>query len=395
MNNISNVLKKISAETVKYVKLNEIIDYIQPGKYIVSNVNYDDSFPIPVLTAGQTFILGYTDDSDGIYKASKDKPVIIFDDFTTSNHWVDFEFKVKSSAMKILVPKSNDINFKYVYYCIQNIQYQPTEHTRQWIQTFSEFEIALPELSVQNTIVNILDKFDNELSDSLNKEMNLRQLQYEFWRDKILSFENRKDVIWKKLKDIATEMYRGNGIKREDVTDDGIPCVRYGEIYMNYNIHFNKCISHTSLNKISSPKYFEKNDLLFAITGEKIEDIGKTIAYLGDEKCLAGGDIIVMKHNENAKYLSFALSTTSAIKQKGKGRVKSKVVHTNYDALSEIVVPIPSKEEQEKIASILDNLYMIANNMNSGLPAEIELRKKQYEYYRNKLLSFEELIVNE
>ena len=89
---------------------------------------------------------------------------------------------------------------------------------------------------------------------------------------------------YKKLGEIATEMYRGSGIKRDQVTKEGTPCVRYGEIYTTYNISFDTCVSHTNIESITSPKYFEHGDLLFAITGESVEDIGKTIAYLGDEK---------------------------------------------------------------------------------------------------------------
>ena len=118
-------------------------------------------------------------------------------------------------------------------------------------------------------------------------------------------------------------MYRGAGIKRNEVTESGISCVRYGEIYTTYNVTFDKCVSHTNEEKITSKKYFEYGDVLFAITGESVEEIGKSIVYLGNEKCLAGGDIVVMKHKQNPKYLAFALSTTNAQMQKSKGKIKS------------------------------------------------------------------------
>ena len=96
----------------------------------------------------------------------------------------------------------------------------------------------------------------------------------------------------------------------------------------------------------------------------------------------------MMKHNQNPRYMAYALSTTDAVMQKGKGKVKSKVVHTNVPSLKEIVIPVPSLEEQEKIASILDNFNSLVNDLSHGLPAEIEARKQQYEYYRDKLLTF-------
>lgn len=162
---------------------------------------------------------------------------------------------------------------------------------------------------------------------------------------------------YKKLGDIATEMYRGSGIKREQITTSGFPCVRYGEIYTTYNISFEKCESHTIEESITPRKYFEHGDLLFAITGESVEDIGKTVAYLGHEKCLLGGDIVCMKHNENPKYLSYALSSKEAIRQKGLGKTKLKVVHTNIPSLKEIVIPVPPISEQHSIVSFLDAAF--------------------------------------
>jgi type I restriction enzyme S subunit len=132
-----------------------------------------------------------------------------------------------------------------------------------------------------------------------------------------------KRIPMVKLKDIATEIYRGNGIKRDQVTSDGIPCVRYGEIYTTYHTWFDKCVSHTQLEYVSSPKYFEYGDILFAITGESVEDIAKSVAYVGNEKCLAGGDVVVMKHKQNPKYLSYVLSTYDAKQQKSKGKIKN------------------------------------------------------------------------
>ena len=252
------------------------------------------------------------------------------------------------------------------------------------------FKVAVPPMEIQCEIVHILDDF-TLLSAELSAELKARQEQYNYYRDSIFKFSGRNDVKWLKLSDIYTEMFRGAGIKRDELTDDGIPCVRYGEIYTTYNIWFDKCVSKTSLDYVKTPKYFENNDILFAITGESIEDIGKSIVYIGNEKCLAGGDIIVMKHKQNGKYISYALSTTNAIYQKGIGRVKSKVVHTNYKALSDIVIPIPSLKEQAEIVEKLDKFYKLINDISDGLPAEIEARRLQYEYYRDKILNFKEI----
>ena len=193
-----------------------------------------------------------------------------------------------------------------------------------------------------------------------------------------------------KLRDIAIDIYRGSGITREQVTEDGIPCVRYGEIYTTYNIWFDECKSHTKIDNIANPKYFEHGDILFAITGEKVEDIAKSTAYMGNDKCLAGGDIVVLKHNQNPKYLSYVLSTNSAQQQKSKGKIKSKVVHSSIPAIEEIKIPLPDLEIQNRLVNVLDNFDAICTDLNIGLPAEIEARQKKYEYYRDLLLAFVE-----
>lgn len=150
------------------------------------------------------------------------------------------------------------------------------------------------------------------------------------------------DVVeYKKIEDIAVDIFRGAGIKRDEVTSEGVPCVRYGEIYTTYNIWFDKCVSHTKVDYVKTPKYFEYGDILFAITGESVEEIAKSIAYIGHDKCMAGGDIVVLKHNQNPKYLSYALSTVNAQKQKSAGKVKSKVVHSSVPAIKAITIPIP------------------------------------------------------
>ena len=198
-------------------------------------------------------------------------------------------------------------------------------------------------------------------------------------------------VEYKTLGEIAVDIYRGAGITRDQVTAEGTPCVRYGEIYTTYGIWFDKCVSHTDEAKLTSKKYFEYGDILFAITGESVDDIAKCCAYIGHEKCLAGGDIVVLKHNQEPKYLSYVLATTDARQQKSKGKVKSKVVHSSVPAIREIKVPIPPIEIQCEIVRILDDYTENIVELQNQLTAEITARQKQYEFYRDKLLTFDVL----
>ena len=248
-----------------------------------------------------------------------------------------------------------------------------------------KYKLPVPPLPVQEEIVRILDSFTS-LTAELQAELQARQKQYEYYRDTLLQHDKKYPMV--KLGDIAIDIYRGSGITREQITEKGIPCVRYGEIYTTYNTWFSECISHTSLENISNPKYFEHGDILFAITGESVEDIAKSVAYVGNDKCLAGGDIVVLKHEQEPRYLAHVLATYEARKQKSKGKIKSKVVHSSVPAIKEIEIPLPPLDIQKRYADVLDNFEIICNDLNIGLPKEIELRKKQYEFYRDCLLTY-------
>ena len=148
-------------------KLGDILDYIQPTKYLVKDTEYNDSYTIPVLTAGKTFILGYTNETDGVFE--NNLPVIIFDDFTTANKFVNFPFKAKSSAMKILVSKNN--NIKFIYEAIQMIKYEVGGHERHWISKFSFLNIFIPCIEEQTKIANFLSSIDSKI-EQVQKQLN-------------------------------------------------------------------------------------------------------------------------------------------------------------------------------------------------------------------------------
>ncbi|TDK43481.1 restriction endonuclease subunit S [Algoriphagus formosus] len=153
-------------------KLGEVLDYEQPTKYLVSSTEYNDSYPTPVLTAGKTFLLGYTDETTGIF--TENLPTIIFDDFTTAFQYVDFPFKAKSSAMKMLVPREPSVIMKYVYEAMLQIKFVPGDHKRHWISEFQEFEIPYPSEAEQKKIVQFLTSMDSTINN-LNQQITQTQ----------------------------------------------------------------------------------------------------------------------------------------------------------------------------------------------------------------------------
>lgn len=388
MSKINDLIKEMCPNGVEYVKLEELVDYIQPAKYIVKNTNYDIKYDVPVLTAGQTFILGYTNEKDGIYYASADNPVIIFDDFTTSNHWVDFNFKVKSSAMKILTSKTDNL-FKYIYYCISNIDYVPKEHSRQWIQVYSQFQIPLPPLKVQEEIVRILDKF-GELEAELEAELEERKSQYEFWREKLLN-DNNLVTIGDLLENKGyIRGPFGSALVKADMVSEGIPVYEQQHAIYNHR-DFRYFITLDKAKKLERFS-IKPNDLIISCSGT----VGRvSVISDNDPKGIINQALLILRLNKKLimpKYMKYYLESPVGYRSITSNTNKSAQVNiANREAIEKIKISVPSLEQQKHIVNILDKFDALVNDISEGLPAEIELRRKQYEYYRNKLLSFEEL----
>lgn len=193
-----------------------------------------------------------------------------------------------------------------------------------------------------------------------------------------------------KSKYVFDKLVKGSGITKQDISADGdIQCVRYGEIYSKYDISFCKSYSKTIEKKILPKVYLNYGDIVFSGTGELIEEIGKNIVYLGTEKCLAGGDIIVGKHHSNPSFLNYALYCSSSQIQKSKGKAKLKVVHISSAEIGNVFVAIPPLEEQAKIALYLDEKLSAINKLVGMKQLKIDNLKNYkksliYEYVTGK-----------
>ena len=606
MTYIDEMIKERCPNGVKWKELGEVVDYEQPTKYIVKSKEYSDDYSVPVLTAGQTFILGYTNEETGIYPASKEHSVIIFDDFTTARKWVDFEFKVKSSAMKILSIKSecqDEVSIRYVWHYLGTIKYAPEQHARQWIGIFSKFKIPLPPLEIQQEIVQILDKFTeyvteltlrqkqynyfrdyllnfdndssggannkgytvqwktlgevlvkgrgtkvtagqmkelhkdgapirifaggktfadvdygdipekdvhheeaiivksrgiidfeyytkpfsfknefwsyssdsddvnlryvyhylnhnkshfqhiagnmqmpqissndtekykiplptktvqsrivqvldnfdtvcNDLNIGLPKEIELRQKQYEYFREKLLTFtaegvypgqwtvdseRGPSDLIrllnWvfgpiRVQLGAICDFTRGNGLQKKDFTEEGFPVIHYGQIYTRYGFSTKDTVSFTSQTVFDKLKKAQSNDIVMATTSENVEDVGKAVVWEGEEVIGVSGDSYIIQTSQNARYLNYFFKSVHFQSQKEKKVTGTKVIRINAKDMEKFVINIPSLEDQSHIVSVLDAFDTLTNSIAEGLPKEIELRQKQYEFFREQLLSF-------
>lgn len=173
----------------KEYSIGELLDYEQPSKYIVSSTEYNDKYKTPVLTAGKTFIIGYTDELEGIFD---NIPVIIFDDFTTATQFVNFKFKVKSSAMKILKPRHDWVNIKYMYYLMQSIRFEHSTHKRYWLQHYSKIKVKILSLDEQLRIVDRIEELFSELENGI-ENLKKAKAQLGIYKQAVLkeAFEGR------------------------------------------------------------------------------------------------------------------------------------------------------------------------------------------------------------
>ena len=385
MSKLDDLIQQYCPNGVVYKTVGSVVPVNRGRRLTKSELNCNSQYE--VYHGSKDTILGYYKD----YNAPKETVIVVNTGGIGGVKFVEKDFWCSDGSFWL--GKSNNIVSKYLYYCLSGYEdYFYSKKRAGGVPTIDRsviesFEIPVPPMEVQREIVHILDSFTLHTAE-LSAELSARRKQYNYYRDSLIL----DDVYERKtIKEIETAIYRGSGIKREHVTTDGIPCVRYGEIYTTYNTWFDTCKAHTVIENIESPKWFEYGDILFAITGENIEDIAKSCAYVGHEKCLAGGDIVVLKHNQNPKYLAYALETADAIKQKGKGKTKSKVVHSSVPAIEQIELPIPPMDIQDEIVEKLDKFKNIYSDLAYGLPAEIEARQRQYEYYRDQLLNFKRI----
>lgn len=324
------------------VKLGDILDYEQPTQYIVESVEYNNDYKTPVLTAGQSFILGYTNETQGIYNKL---PVIIFDDFTTDSKYVDFPFKVKSSAMKILRVKNNDIaDLRYVYYMMQNIKFNSETHKRYWISEYSNEEIPLPPISVQEEIVKELDAYQ-AIIDGAQKVV-------DNWKP---TFTINPD--WKKVKlgDFA-EFIRGpfgGSLKKEIFKDEG---------YLVYEQY------HAINNDFSFERYF--------IDEEKYNEMKRFAVHAGDLIISCSGTMgriaiipnrykegiinqallkLTVRNELNNMFLKIILQQPSYQRKYFSNQAGAAIQNVmSVKILKDIEIPLPTLEEQKAIVAQIE-----------------------------------------
>lgn len=252
-------------------------------------------------------------------------------------------------------------------------------------------------LRIQAEIVRILDRFTElttEITAEITSEITARNKQYNHYRDQLLRFGGG-EAEWKALGEIG-EFIRGRRFTKADFVDDGISAIHYGEIYTRYRVWTDHAVSKVRPGMEGSLRYAKPNDVVMTGVGETVEDVGKAVAWIGRGDVAIHDDSYAFRHSMNPKYIAYAMQTAAFIDEKAKHVSRGKVNRLLIDGVAKVRIPIPhpndaekSLAEQARIVAILDKFDALTHSITEGLPREIELRQKQFEYYRDLLLRFQ------
>ena len=311
-----------------------------------------------------------------------------------SRGYIDFEFYEKPFTHKNEMWSysfDNKQEGKFIYYFLttqtdffrNKAKANSVKLPQLCVADTDNYLIPIPSLEEQTRIVGILDTFTSAI-DNLKEQIAQRRKQYEYNRDQLLDLEGKSEQdihCWGEV----CEMEKGNGVKKADFVDEGIGCIHYGQIYTHYGPYTYETNKFVSEGTFAKAKKASQGDIIMTDTSENVEDICKSVAWLGDNDIAVSNHALIIRHNQNPKFLSYSTQTNSFFVQKRKVVFGVKVSGIKPEHLAQIRIYLPPLSEQQRIVSILDTFEASIQN----LEAQLDQREKQYEYYRNKLLTFE------
>ena len=390
MGKIDKLIQQYCPDGVEYRIVGDVCDIHKGVQFNKSDMKDVGSYPVingGINPSGYTEVYNEEENTITISQGGASAGYV---NFLESKFWL-------GAHCYALKPYSVVLN-RYLYHYIKQ-----NETTLQQCQygagipalaknTISSLEIPLPPLSVQEEIVRILDIFTN-LAAELQAELQARQQQYQYYRDTLLSFDGRDDVQWKEytLGDLF-EFKNGLNASKEQF-GHGTPIVNYVNVYKKNSIVSSDLSGKVELDKSSIDRYrVKRGDVFFTRTSETREEVGIASVLLEDiEDCVFSGFVLRARPTTDIllpEFCKYCFSTYNIRKQIIQSSTLTTRALTNGTSLSKVKVNIPSKSEQQRIVDILDNFHTLTNDLTQGLPAEIEARQQQYEYYRDQLLTF-------
>ena len=324
-------------------ELGESLDYLQPTPYLVQTENYDNKYTIPVLTAGKSFILGYTNEQEGIF--NNKLPVIIFDDFTTDSKFVDFPFKVKSSAIKILLAKYN-FNIKFIFEIMQMVSYEVSVHKRHWISIFSKLKVLIPQSKEQQKIADCLSSIDDLISAE-EKKLALLNDYKKGWMQKLFPAEGKTVPEWR------FPEFRDSGEWKENRMEDIVICNNSTMSLNKLEIKTKGYPVYGADGVVGYIDTYQQNDKYISMVKDG-SGVGRLNLNTGYSSIL--GTLSCLQLKNKTKYILewvyyYLNSMDFSVYVKGSG-----IPHIYYSDYKNRICTTPDCLEQQKIADFLSGI---------------------------------------
>lgn len=346
-------------------ELGELLIYEQPTAYIVNSTEYSDSYKTPVLTAGKSFILGYTNETDNIFGKL---PVILFDDFTTATQFVNFKFKVKSSAMKILNVNTELVNPKYIFYRMQTIQFDHSTHKRYWIQQYSKLKVQIPPIVEQERIVAKIEELFSDLDNAV-ETLKATKAQLKLYKQAVLKSAFSRCIELKKAEDLCFFITKGTTPKKAEfqLEDKSIPFIKVYNLTFDGSLDFTieptfiaKSIHETSLGR----SIVYPGDVLMNIVGPPMGKVSIVPSSYDEWNINQAIARFRCKEELNNRYLAYFLMSSETVEKMSKQtKATAGQFNLTLETCRNIDIPVCSINEQLKIVDNLDTQLTAYNNI--------------------------------
>lgn len=363
----------------KEYELGELLSYEQPTPYIVESTKYSNTYKTPVLTAGKSFIIGYTNETTGIY----DKlPVIIFDDFTTSSQYVNFKFKVKSSAMKILTANKELVLPKYIFYRMQIINFEHSTHKRYWIQQYSKLKVAIPSIDEQNRIVSRIEELFSELDKGVETLQIIKE-QLAVYRQAVLKMVFASMNERKPIQEVSSLVTSGSRGWAKYYSEEGVRFIRITDLTRDKIKLKNNAIQHVLLPEEAEGKRsrLQGNDVLISITA----DLGSIALVPEDiEEAYINQHIALVRflNCHQGEFMAWYLKSDYGQKELLCNKRGGGKLGLGLDDIRNTSVPIVSDEVADEVVSEIESRMSVCDSIEQT----VNIALSQAEAMRQSIL---------
>ena len=373
---------------VEWKKLGDICD-IKTGKLNANAQEEDGKYPFFTCDANPFKINTFAFDTEAILVSGNGSQV---------GHLNYYKGKFNAYQRTYVIDRFRNIDVFYPYHYMKGtvrpyVMKKSKKGSVPYITLpmLTDFLIPVPSLAEQERIVGILDTFTASI-DNLKEQIAQRRKQYDWFLDK-LYYSNKEELLKlkengkvevKTLDEIGT-FTRGRRFVRTDIVPEGVPCIHYGDMYTYYGVWADKTPTYLTKEVADKLRFAQKGDVVIVAAGENDLDIGVGVAWLGEEDVVVHDACFIFHHQQNAKFLSYFFRSNNYHQQIRMGVVDGKICSISAKELGRTFIPVPPLSEQQHIVSILDTFEASIAN----LEAQLSERQKQYEYYRNRLLTFD------